>query len=198
MGLPQKRSFSWVYVFFVSYIINFMSIVLSRNIIGSYFDAKAVIVFAIASLLISALICLGYFGLRVFSILFMITDFVAITNILYICANNKNEGWTDLTSMFVFIFMIILGFLIALLIQVIGWTISISKRDKKALTDATVVVETAQLPVEPVETPIVAKKKTTKSKDSTKKKTTKKTTNTKKKAKKKTATKKKSTKKKKS
>ena len=108
MLLPTKKSNKWIYWFLSILIINFSAILLSREIQSIKIDLKNIIGFAILSAMISLISSLGYFGIKYFSLVFIIADIIGIIYLFFIVLSNASDGWSDLTS--IIGYMTITGF----------------------------------------------------------------------------------------
>ena len=108
MLLPAKKSNKWIYWFLSILIINFSAILLSREIQSIKIDLKNIIGFAILSAMISLISSLGYFGIKYFSLVFIIADIIGIIYLFFIVLSNASDGWSDLTS--IIGYMTITGF----------------------------------------------------------------------------------------
>jgi len=91
MLLPAKKSNKWIYWFLSILIINFSALLL-----------------AILSAMISLISSLGYFGIKYFSLVFIIADIIGIIYLFFIVLSNASDGWSDLTS--IIGYMTITGF----------------------------------------------------------------------------------------
>jgi len=108
MLLPAKKSNKWIYWFLSILIINFSALLLSREIQSIKIDLKNIIGFAILSAMISLISSLGYFGIKYFSLVFIIADIIGIIYLFFIVLSNASDGWSDLTS--IIGYMTITGF----------------------------------------------------------------------------------------
>jgi len=108
MLLPAKKSNKWIYWVLSILIINFSALLLSREIQSIKIDLKNIIGFAILSAMISLISSLGYFGIKYFSLVFIIADIIGIIYLFFIVLSNASDGWSDLTS--IIGYMTITGF----------------------------------------------------------------------------------------
>lgn len=133
MFLPKTRSAEWLYVFLIVFAINLGAIEISRWIIEVPFNLLILAGFGLLSLIIGVLMCLGFFGMKEFTFAFMVTDFIAIINMFYTSLSHGNEGWIDLTSIYMFLFIIASGLIISLLIQITVWITRYYNKENKVL-----------------------------------------------------------------
>lgn len=119
MLLPRERTFNWVYIFLIMFAINFGSILISQWLMETAVDWYGMAGYGLISLVIAALICLGYFGLYVYALGLIIADFVGIVNMFYVSVADKGDVWTGIISIFMFLFIILIGMLTSLLIELI-------------------------------------------------------------------------------
>lgn len=119
MFLTKKKSIRWIYVLAIVFIINIGSLLITRIMLGSAINSKNAIGFAVISIIAALAACLGYFGKKAFSYLFILFNLIGILYMYYIAIMDKNSGWADLTSIVGFMFMSCIGILLGILTEII-------------------------------------------------------------------------------
>jgi len=119
MFLPTNKSIRWIYVLAIVFIINIGSLLITRLVLGSAINSKNAIGFAVIAIIAGVAACLGYFGKKAFSYLFIFFNLIGILYMYYIAIMDKSNGWADLTSIVGFMFMSCIGILLGILTEII-------------------------------------------------------------------------------
>lgn len=117
MLLPGKGSKKWFAIWIGSFLINLLLILFSRFQLGEVLNLNMMIGFSIISVLSATIISLGYFGYDVIAGIAIASNTFGLTYMLYITSTNINDGWSDITSIIVLIFAIIIGNALGLILQ---------------------------------------------------------------------------------
>lgn len=138
MEFPIKGSRQWFTVGVLIFIINFCLLLVGRFQLGVTLDVTMVIGFAVIALLTSLITFMGYFGLDVLAKVAILSNALGLTYMIYITTTNASDGWSDLTSLIAFLYMLIMGMLVGIFLQIIksiynnfGNNKKISKKKKK-------------------------------------------------------------------
>ena len=133
MLLPIKKSFNWIYVFIIVFISNLLTLSGSLTLQNIAMNPRRIIGFAIITSIVSLIISLGYFGLRLFSATVIIADCAAIAYMYNIIMTNRSPGWTDLVSIISFIVVIGFGVIVGAIIEFAHWLITRNKNSSNKI-----------------------------------------------------------------
>lgn len=127
MLLPLKKSRNWLYVFITIFVINTAAFIINRNLLEIKLDTKTILAFAMVSFFIAVISSLGYFGIKVFSTIFILSDIIGIGYMFYIILSKINDGWADLTSIISLLVILAIGAFVGAAVQVINWLLNKNK-----------------------------------------------------------------------
>jgi hypothetical protein len=122
----------WIIVFILYTIILFAGLLITRFIIGS--EVKGRYLFHLAAMSLGSAILPsigGYLGKRVFFLLSSLADLIGLLYAFYVALGNVAPGWGDLTSIIGYLFIVILGAVIALIIEVIINVVAIKRKNNR-------------------------------------------------------------------
>lgn len=115
MIMKDKRIF-WLLIFVGYTFLNFIGFMLSRLIIKTNLPLRIVLNIFLLSLVVAIIPCIvGYFKRKLFFIIYTSFNIIAITYLLYVVSTQNLDGWSDLISFVGFLFILIIGFVIALI-----------------------------------------------------------------------------------
>ncbi|HHX93542.1 MAG TPA: hypothetical protein GX690_00360, partial [Tenericutes bacterium] len=77
--LPKPKSKKWLYVFLLVFIINFLALIIGQRILIPKLSFQNILSFFLLSIVISGISSFGYFGMEIFSPVFMLTNVISIT-----------------------------------------------------------------------------------------------------------------------
>lgn len=117
--LPEKKSIQWLKLALIIFAVNFISIIVSRLIVKVPLNFANLFAALIIAAVIATLGAAGYIGLRVFSMIYQVFVGLAIFYMFYICIGKTSEGWSDLTSFIGYLVLVAIGFVIALMGEVV-------------------------------------------------------------------------------
>lgn len=123
MMLPLKKSFRWIYILIGTFIINISALLLSRVVLNIEINFRNVIGFAIISIIVSVIASAGYFGIRKFSLTFIIVDIIGICYLFFTVISGKSTGWADLTSVIGFMVLLVFGVCAGIIAELIFWIV---------------------------------------------------------------------------
>jgi len=118
--IPEKKSKYWYFILFCYTIIVFIGIIVTRIIVNTQLSFQLVlgsIILALISGLIPSIA--GFWGRRVFYSVFTCINIAALFYMFYVVTMNTSPGWGDLTSIIGYLFIVILGFIIALVSEIV-------------------------------------------------------------------------------
>jgi hypothetical protein len=128
--MPTKKSNLWIGVFILYTILVLISLIVTRVILTSELTGNFIARLLLISLVLALLPCIaGYFGKRIFFIVYTISILLGIIYMFYIVIADRSPGWGDLASMIGFIFIIGFGTAIALVAEVVKAIITNSHKN---------------------------------------------------------------------
>ncbi|MHB8131471.1 MAG: hypothetical protein ACYDEX_21015 [Mobilitalea sp.] len=128
--IPSKSSKKWIVVFLIFTIVVFFSFLITRLVLDS--DVLGRYLFGLIMMSVSSAFipCIaGYLGRRVFFIVDTIFIVLGILYMFYVVLGNTAPGWGDLTSIIGYLFIVLLGVIIASIAEIINYFIT--KRKNK-------------------------------------------------------------------
>ncbi|MDF2942739.1 MAG: permease [Herbinix sp.] len=118
--MPIRKSNKWIIVFILYTLVVLISLIASRVILGSDLTGGYIVRLLSIALGTSVLPCIGgYFGKRVFFIVYSLSILFGIFYMFYVVIADTAPGWGDLASLVGFMFMIGLGTVSALLAEIV-------------------------------------------------------------------------------
>lgn len=125
--LPKPKSKKWLYVFLLVFIINFLALIIGQRILIPKLSFQNILSFFLLSIVISGISSFGYFGMEIFSPVFMLTNVISITYYFIILIKNNDTGWADLTSIISYLFVLAIGIILGLIGEGINYLIRSKK-----------------------------------------------------------------------
>ncbi len=126
--LPEKQSKNWIYILLGQFIIIFIALIIQSKILDYNMNTENIIGFAILALSISLLITIGgYLGGRIYFITSSIFNISGLIYMITITLNKTAEDWNDLVSLVSYLTLLVIGFGIGLIAQLI-YTIIAKKK----------------------------------------------------------------------
>jgi len=122
--LPNKKSFKWLYVFILVFIVNLIAMSAVQKLSNNALEIYIVFRFVLVTLIIGAIACLGYFGLRAFSYIFLISNVIGLGYMFFIAFSGRN-GWKDLSSIIGFLCILLIGVVIGMITQITLWLLKV-------------------------------------------------------------------------
>jgi hypothetical protein len=127
--IPVKKSNKWLGVFLLYTLIILVSLIATRMILDSALSVDYIIRLLIISLGSAILPCLcGYFGKRVFFLVYTLSVVIGIVTMFYIVIADTSPGWGDLSSIVSYILIIGIGILLALIAEVIAYFMNTGRK----------------------------------------------------------------------
>ena len=117
--LPAKNSQSWFYIWAVTFVGNTLLLIISRALLNQEITAQNILGFSIVSFLITLFVLPGYFGWRLLSFGVLLGNIVGLIYLFYLILTVKNDGWIDLTSIFAFLSVVVIGLITGILAQIV-------------------------------------------------------------------------------
>jgi len=129
--IPQKKSSKWIGVFIFYTIIIFISLFTTRVMLSSEMLSRYILGLLIISVSSALIPCIGgFFGKRIFFIIYTLSVIVSILYMFYIVLGNTAPGWGDLTSIISYIYIVTVGAFLALVMEIVSYFVKI-KLNKK-------------------------------------------------------------------
>jgi len=118
--IPQKKSSKWTWVFIFYILITFISLLITRSMLGSELLGRYILGLLIISTGSALIPCIGgILGKKIFFIFYTLSNIIAIFYMFYVVLGNTSPGWNDLTSIVGYIFIVAVGAVLALVMEVI-------------------------------------------------------------------------------
>lgn len=118
--IPEKKSKSWYFIILCYTIIIFIGIIITRFMVGTTLSLTMALSTLILSLISALVPCLaGFWGRHVFYSVFACINLIALLYMFYIVISDATPGWGDLTSIIGYLFILVVGFGIALISDII-------------------------------------------------------------------------------
>ncbi|WBL45462.1 hypothetical protein LOR37_12215 [Clostridium estertheticum] len=122
--LHKKGTKQWIIIFVFYTIIVFLSLLTTRVMLASELLVRPILGLLIVSVVSGLIPCIGGFlGKWIFFIIYTLCTIVAIIYMFYIVMVNTSPGWGDLTSIIGYLFIIIVGTVLALVTEVLSYFI---------------------------------------------------------------------------
>lgn len=128
--MPEKKSIKWIYYIISVLIINYSALLLSRVIQSTKIDLKNILGFAILSAIISLISFSCYWGIKYFTLVFLLSDLAGLVYLFFIVLSKASGGWSDLTSIIGYMVIICFGIIAGITAEVI---FRLVKRKNKVL-----------------------------------------------------------------
>jgi len=120
--IPLKKSNKWISVYIFYTIAILIGLLITRVILGSDMSGGYIFNQLIISMVSALIPCIGGFlGRRKFFIVNTLSIIVGILYMFYVVVGNTALGWGDLTSIVGYLFIVGIGFVLALLVEIINY-----------------------------------------------------------------------------
>lgn len=118
--LPDKYSKKWLLFFAALFLLSFIPFICLSQMLNF-----SVVGVGILSLIVALVISIGgYLEAKVYFLTASVFDIIGIIYMLYIALNKTAEGWSDLVSIISYLFIVGIGIVLGVVIQVIMFFIS--------------------------------------------------------------------------
>ena len=118
--LPTKRSNKWIIVCIIYTLLILTSFVINRILIQTFSMSIEMLRLLFFSVLVAIPPCLaGYIGQQLFFYLYSLFTIIGIVYMMYIVYANVAQGWEDLISILSFIMIVLVGFVVSFIAQLI-------------------------------------------------------------------------------
>jgi len=118
--LPSKKSKKWIGVFIFYTLVIFIGFLATRFMLGSELFGRYLLSLLGLSLVSALIPCIGgYLGKRIFFIIYTFCVISGILYMFYVVLGDISPGWGDLTSIISFLFMVVLGIVLALVTEIV-------------------------------------------------------------------------------
>ncbi|WP_461201200.1 permease [Anoxybacillus sp. TBDG-1] len=122
--LPESRSRQWYGVSAFLFFLYFCTLAASRLLLSIKLDFKQLVSFAIISFILSFIIGIGgFFGKATFVIISSIFSIIGIVYVTFISITRMHDGWSDITSVIVFLTISAFGIIVGMIAEVIRVTL---------------------------------------------------------------------------
>lgn len=121
MNLPEKKSQKWFLLIALVFATNLIGLLLTRILVGQSLTVEALIGFGLISIVISLFLLPGYLGSSAYAFSVLLGDTTGLAYMYYLILARKNDGWVDLTSIFAFLSLVVIGIGAGIIAQFILW-----------------------------------------------------------------------------
>jgi hypothetical protein len=130
--LPQKYSIKWIYILVALFLLTFISMFIVTSILALSVSLENIGGFAILSLAVSLAIGIGgLIGAKAYFNIALIFNILGIIYMLTVSIFRTAEGWSDLISIISYLFVLAIGIVLGMLVQLIIILIACYKKKRK-------------------------------------------------------------------
>jgi len=127
--IPLKRSNQWLSVYIFYTIAILIGLLITRVILGSDMSGRYILNQLIISMASALIPCIGGFlGRRIFFIVSTLSIVVGILYMFYVVVGNTAHGWSELASIVGYLFIVGVGFILALVAEIISYFVKTKSR----------------------------------------------------------------------
>lgn len=124
-----KHSKNWLFVALILFLMTFVTMIILAMILGKAMAFENISGFILLSLLVSVIISMGGFlGAKAYFFTALTTDVIGLIYMLVISLTRTAEGWSDLVSVISYMFILGIGIILGLVIQLIVFLRSRNKQ----------------------------------------------------------------------
>lgn len=123
--IPEKKSKKWLQILISYFLIILIALTLSRYIVGTPITLRILISTIILAFVSAAIPSLGgFFGRKIFFYVFTLINIFAILYMMFVIVTDASPGWTDITSMIIYLFVTSVGLFVAIIVDLIHYFIT--------------------------------------------------------------------------
>ena len=127
--LPAKHSKNWALITLALFLITFAAMIALAMILKTTIALENISGFVLFSFFVSVIISIGGFlGAKAYFFTALAMDVIGIIYMLIISITRSAEGWSDLVSIISYMFMLGVGIILGIVIQLIVFLLSRRKR----------------------------------------------------------------------
>jgi len=127
--MQSKKYNRWLLVYIFYTIAIFIGFLITRSILGSEIFGRYMVTLMLISMVSALIPCIGGFlGRRKFFIVNTLSIIVGILYMFYVVVGNTAPGWGDLTSIVGYLFIVGVGVVLALGVEVISYFIKTKQK----------------------------------------------------------------------
>jgi len=127
--MQSKKYNRWLLVYIFYTIAIFIGFLITRSILGSEIFGRYMFTLMLISMVSALIPCIGGFlGRRKFFIVNTLSIIVGILYMFYVVVGNTAPGWGDLTSIVGYLFIVGVGVILALGVEVISYFIKTKQK----------------------------------------------------------------------
>lgn len=142
--LPKKYSVKWILILVALFLLTFVSMFLVTTILALSISLENISGFALLSLAVSLAIGVGgVLGLKAYFKTALVFNILGIIYMLSITIFRTAEGWSDLVSIISYLFILAIGIILGVIVQLAVILITTYKRnkDKDKVTDIDIDID---------------------------------------------------------
>lgn len=123
--LPAKHSKNWAFITLALFLITFAAMIAIAMILKTPIAFENISGFVVFSFFVSVIISIGGFlGAKAYFFTALAMDVIGIIYMLVISITRTAEGWSDLVSIISYMFMLGVGIILGIVIQLIVFLLS--------------------------------------------------------------------------
>jgi hypothetical protein len=120
INLPKKYSVKWIYILIALFLLTFISMFLVNTILALSLSLENIGGFAMLSLAVSLAIGIGgIIGAKVYFNIALIANILGILYMLTVSIFRTAEGWSDLVSIISYLFVLSIGIVLGMIVQLV-------------------------------------------------------------------------------
>jgi hypothetical protein len=132
INLPKKYSVKWIYILIALFLLTFISMFLVNTILALSLSLENIGGFAMLSLAVSLAIGIGgIVGAKVYFNIALIANILGILYMLTVSIFRTAEGWSDLVSIISYLFVLSIGIVLGMIVQLVIILINHYKKKKE-------------------------------------------------------------------
>lgn len=132
MRFPKNRSKKWFLIMMAMHAMIFFAMILVSLILDIKIVIENLMGFTILAIIVSCISVIGgYLGFVRYFLVMLAANLIGIAYMLIIALNRYADGWSDLVSIISYMFVMIIGFFVAVGLEIIKFIKN--KKGKKAI-----------------------------------------------------------------
>lgn len=120
LKLPNKYSKKWLVVFIALFLLSFVPFIFLSQILNFSIVGVGILSFIVALIIGVG----GYLGAKAYFFTASVFNIIGIFYMLFIAINKTAEGWSDLVSIISYLFIVGIGIILGVVIQVVLFLVS--------------------------------------------------------------------------
>jgi hypothetical protein len=127
--LPERYSKKWFVILVAMFVFTFAFLIIFKLILQADISQRNIMGFALMSSLASLIITIGgYLGFKAYFYILFSSNIAGILYMLYLAVNRSAAGWTDLVAVMAYMFIMGIGVLIGITVQLVLYFVKKSQQ----------------------------------------------------------------------